>query len=108
MEKSVMNTTTATTRDEIFVDIIEKINVTFNSSGNLVTSEINGHIQVRNFLMGEDTKVKLALSDDLTIGGKGTGVGGGYMTAISTKTPIWITSISIARSPCARPKASFL
>jgi len=77
-QKSVMNTTTATTRDEIFVDIIEKINVTFNSSGNLVTSEINGHIQVRNFLMGEDTKVKLALSDDLTIGGKGTGAGGGY------------------------------
>ncbi|RZC29446.1 AP-4 complex subunit mu [Glycine soja] len=33
-------------RDEIFVDVIEKISVTFNSSGFILTSEIDGTIQI--------------------------------------------------------------
>jgi AP-4 complex subunit mu-1 len=78
----VVSASSATTRDEIFVDIIEKVNVTFNANGDVVTSEINGHIQVRNFLQGEDTKVKLALSEDLTIGGKGASAGGAYTGVI--------------------------
>jgi len=78
-QKSVVSTTSAKTRDEIFVDIIEKVNVTINANGDLVTSEINGYIQVRNFLHGEDTKVKLALSEDLSIGGKGGGAGLGVL-----------------------------
>ena len=81
-QKSVVSASSATTRDEIFVDIIERVNVTFNANGDIVTSEINGHIQVRNFLQGEDTKVKLALSEDLTIGGKGASAGGAYTGVI--------------------------
>ena len=53
-QKSVVSGSSATTRDEIFVDIIEKVSVTFDSNGDVVTSEINGHIQVRNFLQGEN------------------------------------------------------
>jgi len=77
-QKSVVSASSATTRDEIFVDIIEKVNVTFSANGDVVTSEINGQIQVRNFLQGEGTKVKLALSEDLTIGGKGARAKGDY------------------------------
>ena len=36
-------------RDEIFVDVVEKLNVTFNASGHLLTSEIDGQIQMRIF-----------------------------------------------------------
>jgi len=79
-QKSVVSTALATLRDEIFVDIIEKVNVTINARGELVTSEINGHIQVRNFLHEpEETKVKMALSEDLSIGGKGGGRGLGVL-----------------------------
>jgi hypothetical protein len=34
-------------RDEVFVDIVERISVTFNSSGYMLTSEVNGAIMVR-------------------------------------------------------------
>lgn len=81
-QKSVVSASSATTRDEIFVDIIEKVNVTFSANGDVVTSEINGHIQVRNFLQGAGTKVKMALSEDLTIGGKGTSARGNYAGVI--------------------------
>ncbi|KAI5407550.1 hypothetical protein KIW84_053704 [Lathyrus oleraceus] len=39
-------------RDEIFVDVIEKISVTFNSSGYILTSEIDGTIQMKSYLTG--------------------------------------------------------
>ena len=55
-------------RNEIFVDVIEKLNVTFNSSGHLLTSEIDGSIQIRNFLHG-NPQIRLALPEDLAIGG---------------------------------------
>jgi len=56
-------------RNEIFVDVIEKLNVTFNSSGHLLTSEIDGSIQIRNFLHG-NPQIRLALPEDLAIGGR--------------------------------------
>jgi len=56
-------------RDEIFVDVVEKLNVTFNASGHLLTSEIDGQIQMRNFLRGEP-KIRVALPEDLAVGGR--------------------------------------
>lgn len=56
-------------RNEIFVDVVEKLNVTFNSSGHLLTSEIDGSIQIRNFLHGTP-QIRLALPEDLAIGGR--------------------------------------
>lgn len=46
--KSVLDTsrTDGGRRDEIFVDIVEKISCTFNASGFLQTSQIDGAIQV--------------------------------------------------------------
>ncbi|CAN1185388.1 AP-4 complex subunit mu [Linum perenne] len=57
-------------REEIFVDIIEKISVTFSSSGYILTSEIDGTIQMKSYLSG-NPEIRLALNEDLTIGTNG-------------------------------------
>lgn len=57
-------------REEIFVDIIEKISVTFSSSGYILTSEIDGTIQMKSYLTG-NPKIHLALNEDLSIGRNG-------------------------------------
>ena len=53
-------------RNEIFVDVVEKLNVTFNAQGAQVSSEIDGSIQVRNFLHDNAVKIKLALNEELS------------------------------------------
>lgn len=58
-------------REEIFVDIIEKISVTFSSSGYILTSEIDGTIQMKSYLTG-NPEIKLALNEDVTIGRSGS------------------------------------
>ncbi|GMH22431.1 hypothetical protein Nepgr_024274 [Nepenthes gracilis] len=54
-------------REEIFVDIIEKISVTFSSSGYILTSEIDGTIQMKSYLTG-NPEIRLALNEDVCIG----------------------------------------
>lgn len=54
-------------REEIFVDIIEKLSVTFSSSGYILTSEIDGTIQMKSYLTG-NPEIRLALNEDLSIG----------------------------------------
>ncbi|KAG2248695.1 hypothetical protein Bca52824_088323 [Brassica carinata] len=46
----VANDPSGRRREEIFVDIIEKISVTFSSSGYILTSEIDGTIQMKSYL----------------------------------------------------------
>lgn len=60
-------------REEIFVDIIEKISVTFSSSGYILTSEIDGTIQMKSYLSG-NPEIRLALNEDLNIGKNGASV----------------------------------
>lgn len=60
-------------REEIFVDIIEKISVTFSSSGYILTSEIDGTIQMKSYLTA-NPEIRLALSDELTIGRGGRSI----------------------------------
>lgn len=47
--KSVLDTarTDGKRRDEIYVDVVERLSATFNAAGNLVSSQIDGSIQVR-------------------------------------------------------------
>ena len=56
-------------RDEIFVDVVEKVNVTFSAAGHVVAQDVDGAIRVRNFLHGEP-RISVALSEDLVIGGR--------------------------------------
>ena len=50
--KSILDTsrTGGGRRDEIFVDIVEKISCTFNSAGSIQTSQIDGSVQVPSCL----------------------------------------------------------
>lgn len=61
-------------KNEIFVDIFEKINITFNSSGYVMNSSIDGTIQMKSYLAG-NPHLKLALNEELVVG-KGQGRGG--------------------------------
>lgn len=60
-------------KNEIYVDIVERLTVLFNSSGIVVNSSIDGSILMRSFLSG-NPELRLALNEDLVIG-KGGAMG---------------------------------
>jgi AP-4 complex subunit mu-1 len=60
-------------KNEIFVDIFEKLTVLFNANGSIVNSSIDGSIQMKSYLSG-NPELRLALNEDLVIG-KGNGYG---------------------------------
>jgi len=67
-------------RDEIFVDVVEKVSVVFGADGTVAAQDVDGTIRVRNFLHG-DPSIRVALSEDLVIGSTiGGGAGGDYAT----------------------------
>uniref|UniRef100_A0A7S1FZ06 MHD domain-containing protein n=1 Tax=Corethron hystrix TaxID=216773 RepID=A0A7S1FZ06_9STRA len=58
-------------KNEIFVDILERLNVLFTANGYVLNSSIDGCIQMKSYLAGKP-ELRLALNEDLVIG-KGTG-----------------------------------
>lgn len=54
-------------KNEIYVDIIERLTVLFNANGYVVNSSIDGSIQMKSFLAG-NPELRLALNEDLVIG----------------------------------------
>jgi AP-4 complex subunit mu-1 len=54
-------------KNEIYVDIIERLTVLFNNSGVVVNSAIDGSIMMKSFLSG-NPELRLALNEDLVIG----------------------------------------
>uniref|UniRef100_A0A383VHW9 MHD domain-containing protein n=1 Tax=Tetradesmus obliquus TaxID=3088 RepID=A0A383VHW9_TETOB len=80
--KSVLDTnrTDGKRRDEIYVDVVERLAVTFNAAGHAISSQIDGSIQVKSYLAG-NPPLKIKLNDDLLItrrDGSGYAGGGGY------------------------------
>jgi AP-4 complex subunit mu-1 len=63
-------------KNEIYVDIIERLTVLFNSNGTIVNSSIDGSIQMKSYLSG-NPELRLALNEDLVIG-----KGGAYGSVI--------------------------
>ncbi|GAB5030969.1 coatomer protein gamma sub-unit [Nannochloropsis oceanica] len=62
-------------KNEIFVDILERLNVLFSGTGYIINSTIDGCIQMKSYLSG-NPELKLALNSDLVIGkGGGSGYG---------------------------------
>lgn len=57
-------------KNEIYVDIIERLTVLFNANGYVINSAIDGSILMKSFLSG-NPELRLALNEDLVIG-KGT------------------------------------
>lgn len=61
-------------KNEIYVDILERLTILFNSNGYVVNSSIDGSIMMKSFLSG-NPELRLALNEDLVIG-KGGGAYG--------------------------------
>ena len=53
-------------KNELFIDLIERINVVFNAKGNVQSSDIVGSIVLKSFLMGSPV-VTLGLNEDITL-----------------------------------------
>eukprot|EP00927_Polykrikos_kofoidii_P030380 TRINITY_DN2613_c0_g1_i1.p1 TRINITY_DN2613_c0_g1~~TRINITY_DN2613_c0_g1_i1.p1 ORF type:complete len:478 (+),score=81.04 TRINITY_DN2613_c0_g1_i1:103-1434(+) len=53
-------------KNEIFVDILERITVLMNANGFVVNSAIDGSIQMNSYLIG-NPELKLALNEDINI-----------------------------------------
>jgi AP-4 complex subunit mu-1 len=54
-------------KNEIFVDIFEKLTVLFNSSGSLINSAVDGCIKMKSYLKN-NPELKLVLNDEISIG----------------------------------------
>lgn len=81
--KSVLDTERTGAREEVFVDIVEKLTAIFDSGGHLKTSSIVGAVQLKSYLAG-NPPIRLGLNDNVILGsrgGNGTNKGGGGWTA---------------------------
>lgn len=74
VHKPVIGSVTATgksvntnQKNEIFVDILERINVLFSSNGYILNSTVDGCIQMKSYLQG-NPELRLALNEELIIG----------------------------------------
>lgn len=54
-------------RNEIFVDILERITCLFSASGSLINSEVDGSIVMKSFLTS-NPELRVCLNDDLVLG----------------------------------------
>lgn len=54
-------------KNEIYIDVIERLNVVFNAQGSVVTSEVDGTIIMKSFLAGSPD-LYLGLNEDLVVG----------------------------------------
>lgn len=54
-------------KNEIYIDIIERLNVVLNATGGVVTSEVDGAIIMKSFLAGSP-EMHLGLNEDLVVG----------------------------------------
>jgi len=56
-------------KNEVFVDILERLTVLFNAQGQVLNSTIDGCIQMKSYLAG-NPELRLALNEDLVnVGG---------------------------------------
>jgi len=65
--KGKKNNLTANQKNEIFVDILERLNIVFSNSGHVTNSSIDGCIQMKSYLAGSP-ELRLALNEDMVIG----------------------------------------
>jgi AP-4 complex subunit mu-1 len=54
-------------KNEIYIDIIERLNVVFNANGGVIASEVDGSIVMKSFLAGSPD-LFLGLNEDLVVG----------------------------------------
>lgn len=69
--KSVLDTDRTGAKEEIFVDIVEKLTAIFDAAGHQKSSSIVGAIQIKSYLSG-NPPIRLGLSENLVLGRKDT------------------------------------
>eukprot|EP00617_Octactis_speculum_P002916 CAMPEP_0185795098 /NCGR_PEP_ID=MMETSP1174-20130828/160368_1 /TAXON_ID=35687 /ORGANISM="Dictyocha speculum, Strain CCMP1381" /LENGTH=425 /DNA_ID=CAMNT_0028490371 /DNA_START=34 /DNA_END=1309 /DNA_ORIENTATION=- len=69
--KLISESDKASKKNEIFVDILERLNVLFSPGGVVLNSAIDGRIQMKSYLSG-NPELRLALNEDLVIGKGGS------------------------------------
>lgn len=74
--KSVLDTARTGAKEEIFVDIVEKLTAIFDAGGHLRSSSIAGSIQIKSYISG-NPRIRLGLSDGIILG-KGNGKNSSY------------------------------
>lgn len=53
-------------KNEVFVDVLERLTILFGPNGNLIRAEIDGCIQVKSYLAG-NPEIRIGLNDNLTL-----------------------------------------
>eukprot|EP01062_Namystynia_karyoxenos_P051984 TRINITY_DN411_c0_g1_i1.p1 TRINITY_DN411_c0_g1~~TRINITY_DN411_c0_g1_i1.p1 ORF type:complete len:454 (+),score=193.38 TRINITY_DN411_c0_g1_i1:133-1494(+) len=69
-------------KNEVFVDVLERLNAVFNSNGTLVNQEINGAIIMKSFLVGTPN-LRLGLNEDLVVGRDSGSYGGVVLDSVN-------------------------
>lgn len=65
-------TTKKSDENELFCDILERLNVVFAPNGQMLNASIEGRIQMKSYLAG-NPELRLALNEELVIGSQGQG-----------------------------------
>eukprot|EP00798_Chlamydomonas_sp_ICE-L_P009802 gene9802-7691_t len=75
--KSVLDTnrTDGKHKEEIYVDVVERLTATFNASGHVCSSQVEGAIQIKSYLTW-NPPIKLKLNDGMIIGRRDNKYGG--------------------------------
>jgi len=60
--KPVLGDANSSRKNEVYIDILERLTVTFASAGNVVCSDIDGCVKVRSYLAG-DPEIQMLLND---------------------------------------------
>jgi AP-4 complex subunit mu-1 len=83
-------------KNEIFVDILERLNIVFSSNGYVLNSTIDGCIQMKSYLAG-NPELRLALNEDLVVG-RNNGYGSVVVDDINFNNCVNLTEFETART----------
>jgi AP-4 complex subunit mu-1 len=87
----------ANQKNEIFVDILERLNVLFSNNGYVLNSTIDGCIQMKSYLAG-NPELRLALNEDLVVGRNGGSFGSVVIDDINFNDCVNLTEFEQART----------
>ncbi|KAJ9454869.1 AP-4 complex subunit mu [Diplonema papillatum] len=88
--------------NEIYVDVLERLNTVFNANGHVVTSEIDGAIIMKSFLTGTP-ELRLGLNEDLTVGRNERSYGGVVLDSVNFHECINYSDFESERTLFFRP-----
>eukprot|EP00659_Diplonema_papillatum_P010337 gene10337-15909_t len=101
-EVSIISGERAAKNNEIYVDVLERLNAVFNANGTVLSAEVDGAIVMKSFLSGTP-ELHLALNEDLTIGRNERTYGGVVLDSVNFHECINYNDFESERTLCFRP-----